>query len=878
MADQGERKALTVLDHLVDFSGTQEPWIADALRRIVEQGGWTGADVEELCKHRKEEALDPTFSDSVYVPISRASSHASPSGDNTASLISVCHVAGVNRLPENQTVPFSPSGITVIYGNNGSGKSGYARILKSACKFRGTAPAIEGDMALPAPPKPQAKIAIQVGSREETLAWDGDSSLDDPRLRSMFVFDSTVAESYVSAEEAAHFIPFGLQIPRQLTQLMDEVKGTLGAEISAAQSENDDCFTNLKIDGETEAGKLIRSEGLAARKLEQLSTVSEEEKGQLKDLRALLEAQDAQALIATWRIYDQRLREFRETLETGSRLALAEAQKTVFDCVTTYHGAKAAADEARQALAENALLPGTGKEEWQALWKAAERFSVNGAYPGKPYPYLEGDTRCVLCQQPIREEAAARMRIFAQNVAAKHETALRAAGEGIEALIKSYQAAPSLAGALKMADTILAELLPQEKTETIRKACLTLDTAISTLKDALLRTEPAQVAALSIVDATASVDTAIVKNEARLSQATEATDPVKAAELKKKASELAARFRLGEVRPLVLEYFEHAQKIKKLGALKNRISTTEITRKEKELTAQFVTEKFIADFKKEVDRLAISTLKPQLTTKTSKAETRFKIALEENNRSISVGNIASEGEQRAVALACFLAELGQSTDRSTLIFDDPVSSLDHHNRKRIARRLVEEASIRQVIVFTHDSIFLHDILDETESRSVPCSSGRLDWKDNLPGHYFPDIPWINSTVKVRLDALEKKLGQIKRQRNPQTSQEDKDSIGIWYDFFRTTVERIVEEQLFNGCVSRFEEYIDIGSLRKCKCIDPSDIDEVQRLFGIASDFIAAHDHSAEYCADYPSCDEMREHLEATRRLVESIKTKQKAVS
>jgi len=877
MADQGERKAVTVLDHLVDFAGTQEPWIADALRRIVEKGGWTGADVEELCKHRKEEALDPAFSDSVYVPISRASSHASPSGDNTASLISVCHVAGVNRLPENQTVPFSPSGITVIYGNNGSGKSGYARILKSACKFRGAAPVIEGDMALPAPPKPQAKIAIQVGNREETLAWDGDSSLDDPRLRSMFVFDSTVAESYVSAEEAAHFIPFGLQIPRQLTQLMDEVKRTLGAEISATQRENDDCFTNLKIDGETEAGKLLKSEGLAARKLEQLSTVSEEEKGQLKDLRALLEAQDAQALIATWRIYDQRLREFRETLETGSRLALAEAQKTVFDCVTTYHGAKAAADEARQALAESALLPGTGKEEWQALWKAAERFSVNGAYPGKPYPYLEGDARCVLCQQPITEEAEAHMRIFAQNVAAKHETALRAAGEGIEALIKSYQAAPSLAGALKMADTILAELLPQEKMETIRKACPTLDTAISTLKDALLCTEPAQVVALSIVDATASVDTAIVKNEARLSQAIEATDPVKAAELKKKASELAARFRLGEVKPLVLEYFEHAQKIKKLGALKDRISTTEITRKEKELTAQFVTEKFITDFKKEVDRLAISTLKPKLTTKTSKAETRFKIALEENNRSIGVGNIASEGEQRAVALACFLAELGQSPDRSTLIFDDPVSSLDHHNRKRIARRLVEEASIRQVIVFTHDSIFLRAILDESEQRSVPYASGRLDWKHNRPGHYFSDIPWMSSKVSDRLDALEKKLGQIKRQRNPQTSQEDKDSIGIWYDFFRTTVERIVEERLLNGCVSRFEEYIDIGSLTKCKCIDPSDIDEVQRLFGVASDCVVAHDHSAGHCADYPSCDEMREHLEATRRLVESIKTKQKAV-
>ncbi len=254
----------------------------------------------------------------------------------------------------------------------------------------------------------------------------------------------------------------------------------------------------------------------------------------------------------------------------------------------------------------------------------------------------------------------------------------------------------------------------------------------------------------------------------------------------------------------------------------------------------------------------------------------MKIALEENCRSIDVGNIASEGEQRAIALACFLAELGQNPDRSTLIFDDPVSSLDQHNRKRIARRLVEEAVIRQVIVFTHDSIFLHDILDETESKSIPYMSGRLDWKDNRPGYYFPDIPWTNSKVTKRLDTLEKKLGQIKR--NAQTSQEDKDSIAWWYGFLRTTLERIVEERLFNGCVNRFNEYIDISRLTKCKCIDPVDIDELQRLFGVTCEYVAAHDHSAGFCSDYPSCDEMKEHLEATRRLVESIKTKQKAVS
>ena len=39
-------------------------------------------------------------------------------------------VKGVNKLAENQVMEFSPN-ITVVYGNNGVGKTGYSRILKS---------------------------------------------------------------------------------------------------------------------------------------------------------------------------------------------------------------------------------------------------------------------------------------------------------------------------------------------------------------------------------------------------------------------------------------------------------------------------------------------------------------------------------------------------------------------------------------------------------------------------------------------------------------------------------------------------------------------------------------------------------------------------
>lgn len=74
-----------------------------------------------------------------------------------------------------------------------------------------------------------------------------------------------------------------------------------------------------------------------------------------------------------------------------------------------------------------------------------------------------------------------------------------------------------------------------------------------------------------------------------------------------------------------------------------------------------------------------------------------------------VHEILSEGEKICVALAAFMTELATAIHRSALVFDDPVSSLDHRWRGQVAKRLVQEAEHRQVIVLTHDLVFVNDL-------------------------------------------------------------------------------------------------------------------------------------------------------------------------
>src|SRR3546814_6498258 len=79
----------------------------------------------------------------------------------------------------------------------------------------------------------------------------------------------------------------------------------------------------------------------------------------------------------------------------------------------------------------------------------------------------------------------------------------------------------------------------------------------------------------------------------------------------------------------------------------------------------------------------------------------------------------SEGEETCVALAAFLTELATAQHKSALVFDDPVTSLDHRWREKVADRLVEESATRQIIVFTHDMVFVNDLHDKAVREAVP---------------------------------------------------------------------------------------------------------------------------------------------------------------
>jgi hypothetical protein len=131
-----EKAALT---DLVTWAEKRPAWQRDALRRLV-----TGETLDDLAiAELRELCLDPTR---THTPISQSHIVAETSTVEPISLVSIKNPTAINALASQQELSFEPAGLTVIYGDNGSGKSGYVRVLKHACRSRDEKFAIHRDL------------------------------------------------------------------------------------------------------------------------------------------------------------------------------------------------------------------------------------------------------------------------------------------------------------------------------------------------------------------------------------------------------------------------------------------------------------------------------------------------------------------------------------------------------------------------------------------------------------------------------------------------------------------------------------------------------------------------------------------------------------
>lgn len=163
------------------------------------------------------------------------------------------NVEGVNALVENQPIEFCRN-MTIIYGENGAGKSGYVRLLKKA--FSSKSPEdILPNVYLENGHKPiSAKFTFNSDSKDIPILYSEKEA--NPEFEQLAVFDGKSVSQHLSEKNEFEFRPAGLSFFTEYTEAIKAIEKILNEEIASKQTENN--FA-LLFEGESEIKTIIEN-------------------------------------------------------------------------------------------------------------------------------------------------------------------------------------------------------------------------------------------------------------------------------------------------------------------------------------------------------------------------------------------------------------------------------------------------------------------------------------------------------------------------------------------------------------------------------------------------------------------------------------------
>jgi energy-coupling factor transporter ATP-binding protein EcfA2 len=848
------------LADLVTWAEKRPAWQRDALRRLVTGDVLDDQAITELT----ELCLDPVR---AHTPISQSHIVAETNAAEPISLVSIKNPTAINALASQQELSFEPAGLTVIYGDNGSGKSGYVRVLKHACRSRDEKFAIHRDLEDKTETPQSAEIRFARGANTEQFNWtpDGEPHSDLP---SVSIFDSRSASIHVESTNEVAYIPRPMRLLEALADASDRIKTALDGKIATLKGQVPLAISNPSLGRETAAGSYVF--GLSAKsnvpQLDKLAAFSDQETARLATLETDF-AQDPKRAVARLESQRGEVERIQATLQTLIDTTNAAAFAGIKTLRKTHGDAVEAASVASQQLFSASPLPEVGQAAWQKLWEAARTYADTVAYPGKTFPSSEPDTLCVLCQQPLSADAIARQQTFESFVKSSTKADEAAARAKLDAALTQLKGRMLRLGDVQKSSTFLATGIGDASlAQQVRRA---FDVVLWRLRAMVRAYDEPKPLGSDPLQALAALAADLKTRAAQLSADTQSDDYKK---LKSEYLELKERAALA---PLLPDIKAHIARLKEIEAINTALKATAkkpITDKNKELSDRMVTDALRGRFAREIGKLKLARMPVELRKeKDRQAVSYFRVALVENP-SAKVGEIFSEGEHRCVALAAFLAELVTAQRYSGIVFDDPMSSLDHIHRSAVASRLVEEAEHRQVVVFTHDLVFLYELRREAEKANRPIAFRNVRRQQDRPGYIENELPDKAKSGLEMCNALRSSLKAAKPGFDKLTDTQRtifcKGTIGQLRDAWEQAISDYIRPVL-----ERFDNKVKPTSMFKLGILTEDDVKRVMAAQSRLSEDL--HSSAQALNPEAVSLDDLLNEVMALEDWIQSIRDRQK---
>ncbi len=839
----------SILEQLTEWAERLPLWQQIAFEKILSKPELCDTDYEEIFDYFLQESKLMNNGSQPYKPRYPRSNLQVLSKSKT-TLQRLSNLKNINALVTEQALTFDPN-LTVIFGANGSGKSGYARLLACSAFTRGDKEVLP-DMAA------STQTANEQSAELETLVGEKPQSLqikigNEPVLNSFYVFDSTSVRRQLTEENTFSFCPTNLDSLTELSNCIAKIQQRLRIKIEERTKVAEELFCNDPL-----VLEFFSSSGSDLQKIDEYvgTRVSDEKELEALEIRiARLNSDNRAEEIQELKRNINDIRSLRMKLKDVEGVINEKNWTLINQTIAHYASALQKSNHINKERFRTDLFRGVASEEWNAFIKAAQ--ALARLEKGSPEVYPDNKDSCLFCHQELSDTAKELIQRYWLFLGEEDEKALETLKNEIEFHLNQLRGinleflsdGTAAYRLLESEDKVLLAGLIQY-IEQLRKS---VDTAVSTLA------EGTDLEWSAHVSFDADLERFVQSLHSRV-QVIETQDPREEMErLETRREQLNQRILLASHAAQLKEWVEITQWVEKAEEM--NFSTRNITAKYKELFEHLVADRYIELFEETLKGLG-RTLNVKVVTKGKKGESIKKLCLTLASK-VGPDRVLSEGEKRAAALADFLTEVMLDENSSGIILDDPVTSLDWEWKQAIAGRIVAEAKHRQVIVFTHDLHFLYLVRNlAKESDIQPMTHWIKRGTDNRPGYVFlNNCPSLEEEYKDATKARKFHSLAVNTENSPE---EQERLLRDGFGALRTSYEAFVTFELFNGVVRRFEERISMERLKDV-VIKPDVVQRIIEKVGLLSRYIEGHLHRDD-SSQTPTAKLLFQEIEAFEKL------------
>ena len=303
---------------------------------------------------------------------------------------------GVNALKSGSEIAFAP-GVTVIFGENGAGKSGFVRVLKRAAGVR-TAEDILPNIHTANRPTPSGRFTATIGATAQTIQWKNEFGIAP--LNRVSIFDARGARLHLEDDLTYVYTPGELTLFPLVQNAVEQIRAALDGVITATTPSANAILTSFDrsasiypvietLGAATDLDE-IRKYAVLPENIDAMIDSLAIEVGALKSSNIqneLKRARDRIAVVKAVKMVIDKAKAFDQATYASYVVMLSEA-------------AKYATKPAAWLLKDWAFLGFLGNE-WRQFIQAGEDYLQQTA--ATTYPTVEDS--CVYCQQPLTSKA-----------------------------------------------------------------------------------------------------------------------------------------------------------------------------------------------------------------------------------------------------------------------------------------------------------------------------------------------------------------------------------------------------------------------------------------------------------------------------------------